>query len=149
MNSHYIKTSIRQVYLLFPQSLTLLVCGCKPFGTQENSALIVIVLILLACVIFFFIKVIEFVFRAVNLYREMIKREDRIISILSEIRDSIHPINKGKSIGERVKSSESSSGSIQKDFICKKCKSILTLDENDMRITTFECPICGTLNSIM
>lgn len=35
-----------------------------------------------------------------------------------------------------------------KDITCKSCKSVITLDKNDLMSDTFICPICATVNSI-
>jgi hypothetical protein len=35
-----------------------------------------------------------------------------------------------------------------KDFVCNSCKSVLTLEADDLKFSTFTCPICSKVNPI-
>ena len=50
--------------------------------------------------------------------------------------------NKIKYFSKDLKSDISSS----KDIVCISCKSVITLDKDDLAFDTFTCPICSTIN---
>lgn len=146
MKSNYLPKVQMKVFFLFSFSILLLLNGCG-LGTSEWSLIITIGLVIIAFVIisfiYFIFKFIQFIVTAVNLYKEIILREDKIIDILLDIRSNTSSQNLNV-----VSSHETATNIIQKDVVCGNCKSILTLDESDLKQTSYKCAVCGMINSI-
>ena len=146
MKSNYLSKVQMKVFFLLYFSIFLLLNGCG-LGTSEWSLIITIGLVIIAFVIisfiYFIFKFIQFIVTAVNLYKEIILREDKIIDILLDIRSNTSSQNLNV-----VSSHETATNIIQKDVVCGNCKSILTLDESDLKQTSYKCAVCGMINSI-
>jgi hypothetical protein len=146
MKSNYLSKVQMKVFFLFSFSILLLLNGCG-LGTSEWSLIITIGLVIIAfviiCFIYFIFKFIQFIVTAVNLYKEIILREDKIIDILLDIRSNTSSQNLNV-----VSSHETATNIIQKDVVCGNCKSILTLDESDLKQPSYKCAVCGMINSI-
>ena len=91
-----------------------------------EGTLIVFVIIFLSFVIFviyFIFKILQFVIQAINLYKRIVNRQDAMLKLLLDIRDSTKKY-------ENISSSSEVIDKIQfdpddDDFICEECKAVV------------------------
>ena len=126
-------------------SLCIFLNGCEYGNTPEYKFIMIVIIFFFVYLIIFVFKVNEFVIKAIKLYKEMIIKEDKIIEILLEIKNekSLQYIEKSDIPNVRLQDK------IMKDVKCKTCNSVLTLEENDLKNTTYKCPVCSTINQII
>jgi len=96
-------------------------------------AIVGIVLIAVILFIFYFIaKIMQFVIQAVNLYKKIINREDTIIKLLLDIRDSTKKYEEGAQVIDDM----SYSSNDEDEFVCGKCNTKVPGSAKT-------CPKCG------
>jgi len=121
--------------------LMFLISGCDSKEAKTAGVFVFILLFVIfvaVCYfIYFIIKVNQFVIQAINLYKEAIIKEEKIIHLLRDIRDGTKSNEAHEDIQElkRVK------------LVCCDCgKSILKQREQLEEI--FQCPNCHTKNNL-
>jgi hypothetical protein len=81
-------------------------------GIQNGMIMLILILLgFIGFVVYFIFKNLQFVIQAINLYKDMVTRQDTMIKLLKDIRD-----NNGINSGSSLKTARS--GSIKH---CSKC----------------------------
>ncbi|MFW6052898.1 MAG: hypothetical protein ACOC8I_03200 [Desulfosalsimonas sp.] len=103
--------------------------------------------------IYFIFKILEFVMQAINLYKNIIEREDTIIKLLEEIRNS-NNLSENRSINGATNDSSTkkkstspqkpanSKNSIPLRLPCEYCGSFWDFEDLDMYDAKYICPAC-------
>jgi len=98
-------------------------------NTQAVITLIVLILLgFIGFCIYFIFKVLQFVIQAINLYKDMITRQDMIIRLLKNVQP-------GYEINSQTKTQKSYHD--ETEIFCTNCGEKLTSNSS-------QCPACGT-----